>query len=122
MDETENGNMHNVRQESPCSNEVEGLQDGCGPCCPLRMRVMTSAPTTKALERVLGGMEMQMLRWTIGVTPKDKVSNHTVRSIFGVVGVVPIGEKMKEGQLRWFGHVLWREENPVAKTALKPDV
>ncbi|ETN79816.1 hypothetical protein NECAME_09615 [Necator americanus] len=50
-------------------------------------------PTTKALERVLHAMEVRMLRWTIGVTLKEKVSNDTVRSIFGVV---PITEKMKE--------------------------
>ncbi|KAK6756250.1 hypothetical protein RB195_014570 [Necator americanus] len=59
-------------------------------------------PTTKALERVLHAMEMRMLRWTIGVTLKVKVSNDTVRSIFGVV---PITEKMKEARLRWCGHV-----------------
>ncbi|ETN81265.1 glycosyl hydrolase family 38 protein [Necator americanus] len=64
-------------------------------------------------------MEMRMLRWTIGVTLKEKVSNDTVRSIFGVV---PITEKMKEARLRWFGHVLRREEDSVAKTALKLDV
>ncbi|KAK6734996.1 hypothetical protein RB195_018289 [Necator americanus] len=29
-----------VRQESPCSTEVEDLQDGCTSCCPLRMRVL----------------------------------------------------------------------------------
>ncbi|KAK6762963.1 hypothetical protein RB195_023610 [Necator americanus] len=75
-------------------------------------------PTTKALERVLHAMEMRMLRWTIGVTLKEKVSNDTVRSIFGVV---PITEKM-EARLRWFGHVLRREENSAAKTALKLDV
>ncbi|KAK6732675.1 hypothetical protein RB195_016818 [Necator americanus] len=63
---------------------------------------------------------MRMLRWTIGVTLKDKVSNDTVRSIY--LGVVPITEKMKEARLRWFGHVLRREENSVAKTALKLDV
>ncbi|KAK6760556.1 hypothetical protein RB195_021861 [Necator americanus] len=76
-------------------------------------------PTTKALERVLHAMEMRMLRWTIGVTLKEKVSNDTVRSIFGVVQIT---EKMKEAQMRWFGHVLRREEESVAKTALKLDV
>ncbi|KAK6740540.1 hypothetical protein RB195_008789 [Necator americanus] len=32
-------------------------------------------PSTNALERVLYAVEMRMLRWTIGVTLKDKVSN-----------------------------------------------
>ncbi|KAK6763276.1 hypothetical protein RB195_023837 [Necator americanus] len=76
-------------------------------------------PTTKALERVLRAMEMRMLRWTIDVMLKEKVSNDTVRSIFGVV---PITEKMKEARLRWFGHVLRREEDSVAQIALKLDV
>ncbi|KAK6760934.1 hypothetical protein RB195_022125 [Necator americanus] len=76
-------------------------------------------PTTKALERVLHAMEMRMLRWTIGVTLKEKVSNDTVRSIFGIV---PITEKMNEARLRWFGEVLRREEDSVAKTVLKLDV
>ncbi|KAK6744940.1 hypothetical protein RB195_011575 [Necator americanus] len=118
MDEMENGNRRTVRQESPCLTEVEDLQDGCASCCPLRMRG-ECWPTTKALVRVLHAMEMRMLRWTIGVTLKEKVSNDTVRSIFGVV---PITEKMKEARLRWFGHVLRREEDSVAKTALKLDV
>ncbi|KAK6763104.1 hypothetical protein RB195_023712 [Necator americanus] len=76
-------------------------------------------PTTKALERVLYAMEMRMLKCTIGVTLKDKVSNDTVRSIFGAI---PITEKMKEARLRWFRHVFWGEENSIAKTALKLDV
>ncbi|KAK6737446.1 hypothetical protein RB195_019880 [Necator americanus] len=62
---------------------------------------------------------MRMLRWTIGVTLKEKVSNDTVRSIFGVA---PVTEKIKEARVRWFGHVLRREENSVAKTALKLEV
>ncbi|KAK6744375.1 hypothetical protein RB195_011215 [Necator americanus] len=62
-------------------------------------------PTTKALKRVLHAIEMRMLRWSIGVTLKDKVSNDTVRSI----GIVPTTEEMKEARLRWFGHVLRRK-------------
>ncbi|KAK6738521.1 hypothetical protein RB195_020555 [Necator americanus] len=75
-------------------------------------------PTTKALEGVLHAMDMRMLWWSIDVSLKDKVPNDTVRSIFGVV---PITEKMKEARLR-SGHVLRREEDSVAKTALKLDV
>ncbi|KAK6762472.1 hypothetical protein RB195_023264 [Necator americanus] len=86
---------------------------------PVALYVCECWMTTKALERVLHAMEMLMLRWTIGVTLKEKVSNDTVRSIFGVV---PITEKVKEARLRWFGHVLRREEDSVAKTALKLDV
>ncbi|KAK6742164.1 hypothetical protein RB195_009807 [Necator americanus] len=41
----------------------------------------------RALDRVLHALEMRMLRWTIGVTLKDKVSNDTVCSTFGVVPI-----------------------------------
>ncbi|KAK6738261.1 hypothetical protein RB195_020396 [Necator americanus] len=68
-------------------------------------------PTTKALERVLHAMEMRMLRWTIGVTLKEKVSNDTVRSIFGVV---PITEKMKEARLRW-SEAAWEAKDSLVR-------
>ncbi|KAK6754309.1 hypothetical protein RB195_013359 [Necator americanus] len=115
MDEMENGNRRTVRQESPRSTEVEDPQDVCASCCPLRTPLLA----VDALEKVLHAMDMRMLRWTIGVTLKDKVSNDTVRSIFRVV---PINGKMKEARLGWFGCVLQREKNSVAKTALKLDV
>ncbi|KAK6749827.1 hypothetical protein RB195_002063 [Necator americanus] len=54
-------------------------------------------PTTKGLEKVLHTMETRMLRWTVGGTLKDKVSNDTVPSIFGMF---PITEKMKGVRLR----------------------
>ncbi|KAK6756657.1 hypothetical protein RB195_014841 [Necator americanus] len=115
MDEMESSNMRIVRQESPCSTEVEDLQDGCASCCPLRMRVLADK---ESLGKSVP-MEMRMLRWTMGVTLKDKVSNDTVRSIFSFV---PTTKNMKEARQRWLGHVLRQEEIPVAKTALKLDV
>ncbi|KAK6736535.1 hypothetical protein RB195_019303 [Necator americanus] len=95
MDEMENGNRGTVRQEVPVRLKSK-IYRTVVVLLPLRIECW---PTTKALERVLHAMEMRMLRWTIGVTLK-KVSNDTVRSIFGVV---PITEKMKEARLRWFG-------------------
>ncbi|KAK6744616.1 hypothetical protein RB195_011379 [Necator americanus] len=102
-------------EESPCSTEVEDLQDGCASCCPLRMRVLAD---DESLGRVLryGDADVEV---DDRCNAKEKVSNDTVRSIFGVV---PITEKMKQARLRWFGHVLRREEDSVAKTALKLDV
>ncbi|KAK6743513.1 hypothetical protein RB195_010652 [Necator americanus] len=107
----------------PVRIEFEDLQDGC--LCVLLLFTDVSAGRrrkqlqTNHLETVLHAMEMRMLRWMIGVTLKDKVSNDTARSIFGVA---PITNKMKEARLRWFGHVLRRQENSVATTALKLDV
>ncbi|EYC25364.1 hypothetical protein Y032_0012g1845 [Ancylostoma ceylanicum] len=63
-------------------------------------------------------MEMRTLRWSMGVTLKDKVPNEVVRS---TVGVAPVTVK-REPRLRWFGHVCRREDESVAKTALNLNV
>ncbi|EYB85329.1 hypothetical protein Y032_0300g1803 [Ancylostoma ceylanicum] len=74
---------------------------------------------TKAAKQVLHTMEMRMLRWSMGVTLKDKAPNEVVRSTFGVA---PIADKMREARLRWFGHVCRREDESVAKAALNLNV
>lgn len=45
---------------------------------------------------------MRMLRWMCGLTRGDRVRNEIVREKVRVVSVV---DKMREGRLRWFGHV-----------------
>ena len=45
---------------------------------------------------------MRMLRWMCGHTKLDRIRNEVFRERLGVVS---ISEKIKEGRLRWFGHV-----------------
>ncbi|KAK6756303.1 hypothetical protein RB195_014609 [Necator americanus] len=97
MDEMENGNRRTVRQESPCSTEVEALQGGCASCCPLRMRVLADDESLGKSVARYGDADVEV---DGGITLTEKVSNDTVRSIFGVV---PITEKIKEARLKWFG-------------------
>ena len=47
--------------------------------------------------------EMKMLRFAMGVTRKDKIRNEHIRS---TVKVERLGMKMREGRLRWYGHVM----------------
>ncbi|VDP01171.1 unnamed protein product [Heligmosomoides polygyrus] len=56
-----------------------------------------------------------MLRWTTGVTRMDRIRNDAIRQKFGVV---PIADKMREGRLRWYGHVLRGKEDSVRKIGL----
>ena len=51
--------------------------------------------------------EMKMLRFTMGVTRKDKIRNKHIRS---TVKVEWLGMKMREGRLRWYGHVMRRDQ------------
>ncbi|KAI5707701.1 hypothetical protein M8J77_008053 [Diaphorina citri] len=53
-----------------------------------------------------------MLRWMCGVTRKDRIRNERIR---GTVKVGPLGQKIQESRLRWFGHVERRDEEYVGK-------
>ena len=77
-------------------------------------------PTTRTHEQMLHTMEMRMLRWSLGVTKLDHVTNEHVRES---LGVAPIEEKMRESRLRWYGHVLRANTQSVARRAydLNPD-
>ena len=46
--------------------------------------------------------EMRMLRWMCGCTMLDKIPNRVYRE---KLGIAAIGDKLREGRLRWFGHV-----------------
>ena len=50
--------------------------------------------------------EMKMLRFAMGVMKKDKIRNEYIRSTVKMEG---LGMKMREGRLRWYGHVMRRD-------------
>ncbi|GKA21145.1 retrovirus-related pol polyprotein LINE-1 [Tanacetum coccineum] len=52
--------------------------------------------------------EMRMLRWTCGKTLLDMISNGAFRRNLQVATIV---NKMREGRLRWFGHVKRRPQS-----------
>ncbi|PHT30114.1 60S ribosomal protein L10a-3 [Capsicum baccatum] len=49
--------------------------------------------------------KMRTLRWMCGLTKGDRVRNEIIRE---KVGVALVEDKMREGRLRWFGHVMRR--------------
>ncbi|XP_039297784.1 uncharacterized protein LOC120354523 [Nilaparvata lugens] len=69
----------------------------------------------KTHEQKLHTKEMRMLRWSGGVTLKDKIRNEHVRGSFKVA---PIAEKLKESRLRWYGHVMRGPDDHVVKKFL----
>ncbi|KAL0881976.1 hypothetical protein ABMA27_001728 [Loxostege sticticalis] len=69
----------------------------------------------KKHEQQLHTAEMKMLRWAGGVTRLDRVRNEHIRGSFKVT---PVPEKLKETRLRWYGHIMRREENYSVKTVL----
>ena len=68
-------------------------------------RLETVAVTKKQVEEI-EVVEMKMLRFAMEVTRKDKNRNEYIRS---TVKVERLGMKLREGRLRWYGHVMRRD-------------
>ena len=71
----------------------------------------TVAVTKKQVEE-MEVAEMKMLRFAMGVTRQDKIRNEHIRS---TTKVEQLGMKMREGRLRWYGHVMRRDQEYVRK-------
>ncbi|KAE8684196.1 myosin-J heavy chain-like isoform X2 [Hibiscus syriacus] len=62
--------------------------------------------------RRMEAAEMRMLRWACGRTLWDMTQNSAIRMS---LGVMPVSEKLREGRLRWFGHVLRRQPSDTVR-------
>ena len=77
--------------------------------------MMYSAETwavKKAQENKLDVAEMRMLRWMSRVAKLDRIRNDRIR---GTTKVGDISKKVKGDRLKWYGHVLRREEECVGR-------
>ena len=63
--------------------------------------------------------EMKMLKFAIGVTRKDKIRNEYVR---GTVMVEWLGMKMRERRLRWYGHVMRKDQEYVGRKMMEMEL
>ena len=78
----------------------------------------TVALTKKQVEETKVA-EMKMLRFAMGVTRKDKIRNDHIRS---TVKVERLGMKMREGRLRWYGHVIRRDQEYVGRKMMEMEL
>ena len=86
---------------------------------PIMMYGLETVGTTKNLEAELDVAEMKMLRFSLGVTRKDRIKNEHVR---GTVKVGQISRKVRESRLRWYGHVKRREDAYVGRRVLEMEL
>ena len=63
--------------------------------------------------------EMKMLRFAMGVTRKDKIRNKYIR---GTVKVEQLGMKMREGRLKWYGHVTRRDQEYIGRRVMEMEL
>ena len=78
----------------------------------------TVAVTKKQVEEMKVA-EMKILRFAMGVTKKDKIRNEHIRS---TVKVERLGMKMREGRLRWYGHVMRRDQEYVGRKMMEMEL
>ena len=60
--------------------------------------------------------EMKILRFAMGVTREDKIRNEHIR---GTAKVEQLGMKMRKGMLRWYGHVMKRDQKYVGRRVIE---
>ena len=78
----------------------------------------TVAVTKKQVEEMKVA-KMKMLRFAMGVTRKDKIRNEHIRSN---VKVERLGIKMREGRLRWYGHVMRKDQKYVGRKMMETEL
>ncbi|GJU86974.1 hypothetical protein Tco_1294520 [Tanacetum coccineum] len=70
-------------------------------------------PITKALANRVEVAELRMLRWTCGRILLDMIPNRVYKALLEFETII---NKMREGRLRWFGHVRRRpQSSPVRR-------
>ena len=62
---------------------------------------------------------MKMLRFAMGVMRKNKIRNEHIRS---TIKVERLGMKMREGRLRWYGHVMRRDQEYVGRKMMEMEL
>ena len=63
--------------------------------------------------------EVKMLRFAMGVTRKDKIRNEYIR---GTIKVERLGMEIREGRLRWYGHVMRRDQDYVGRKMMEMEL
>ncbi|CAK9292306.1 unnamed protein product [Gordionus sp. m RMFG-2023] len=70
-------------------------------------------------EKLLQATEMRMIRWSLGYTKLDHMTNDCLRT---KMSIQPIADLINENRLRWYGHILRRETNDVNRKVLDMEV
>ena len=78
----------------------------------------TVAVTKKQVEE-MEVAEIKILRFTMGMIRKDKIRNEYIR---GTVKIERLGMKMREGKLKWYGHVMRRDQEYVGRKMMEMEL
>ena len=85
----------------------------------VRSRMLHGSETwnvKKENEVVLQQAEMRMVRWTCNVKVKDRVPSKELRERLGIDDMILI---LQQNRLRWYGHVLRKEDTDWVKKCME---
>ena len=80
---------------------------------------LDTVAVTKKQVKEMEVAEIKMLRFAMGVTRKDKIRNKYIR---GTIKVEWLGMKIREGRLRWYVHVMWRDQEYVGRKMMEMEL
>ena len=76
-------------------------------------------PVRKENEMALQRAEMRMVWWMCGVKLKDRASNKELRERLGIVDITSL---LQQNRLRWYGHVLRKDDNDWVKKCMEYEI
>jgi hypothetical protein len=74
---------------------------------------------TKGISDLLNRAEMRMVRWMCGVSLLDHIRSEDLRHR---MGILDIGEMLRRARLRWFGHVMRKDDYDAVKKCMDLEV
>ena len=86
---------------------------------PAMVYGLETVTVTKKQVKEMEVAEMKMLRFAMGVTRKDKTRNEYIRV---TVKVERLGMKMRKDRLRWYGHVMKRDQEYVGRKMMEMEL
>ena len=86
---------------------------------PAMVYAFETVAVTKKQVKEMEVAEMKMLSFTMGVTRKDKIRKEYIS---GTVKVERLGVKMREVRLRWYGHVMRRDQEYVGRKMMEMEL
>ena len=102
-----------------CDRKLSARVKGKMYKCVVRPALMYGMETVAVTERQVKKMEvaeLKMVRWALGVTRKDMIRNGYIR---GTAKIAKLGNMLRSGRLKWYGHVKRREEENVGRRVLE---
>ena len=86
---------------------------------PAMLYGLETVALTKRQEAEMEVAELKMLRFSLGATRMDKIRNEYIR---GTAQVGRFGEKTREARLRWYGHVLRKDDGYIGRRMLRMEL